>query len=133
MLDYGWNFQPVKNDCLLSGWQGEVAEFPLEIKYTKTYTRFSVKPLIELSFPNQPYAHILKYLLGINESAHFVKLNISRGGSVCLYADLLNSQLTYDSFSQMLEIIGYYADLLYVEISKEYSRTKTSSTRRYLV
>jgi len=114
--DYGWTYQPSGNSCVLTGWEGEHGEYPLEIKINQTCMRFSVSPLIELNFPRKPPSEMIRFLLGLNESTHFVKLNIKSSGKVNLYIDVLTSSISYEVFTQTIEIIGYYCDMLSTKI-----------------
>ena len=129
---YGWNFQWTGSETILSGWQGSYGDLPLQIKSNKTSIRFCVEPLIQLDFPNRPYAEILRYILSLNESLHFIKINIDNRGHVNLYMDLFSGSLNYDNFCKSIEIIGYYSDLLIEKITEKHSIYKKPSIRKHL-
>ena len=47
LTDYGWDYSVQKNNTWVSGWEGTVGSYPLEIELKDTIVSFVVKPLTD--------------------------------------------------------------------------------------
>ncbi len=117
---YEWSFQPVGSGSFLTGWQGKNCQFPLEITLLDTWVSFRVAPLLDLQFRGRPYADLVRYILDLNLSVRLVRIGMDSKGVIELSVDVMREGLTYETFSHVLGVIGYYADTLYDEVVLKY-------------
>ncbi len=129
LRDYGWTFQPVNDQSLLTGWQGKNGRFPLEININETWIQLRVSPLIHLEFRGKPYAELARFLLQLNVSTRLVKISMERGGDIEISMEVFRHNFDYQQFCRALGILGYYADTIFDEIALHYSKLSRNVIR----
>ena len=122
LREYGWTFQPISEFCLITGWQGKNARFPLEININDTWIQFKIKPLMKLEFRGKPTADIARYLLQLNLSTRLVKLAMEKNGEIEVSLEVFQYNFDYEQFCRSIGILGYYADAIFEEIVMQYSK-----------
>jgi hypothetical protein len=118
---YGWQFEAQADGRFESGWQGERRYYPLAVRWTPATVTFEVRPFLSVS----PGAHgawhewpaLTRELLEVNQQLKLVRLVASSSGELSLTCRVLTAGFNYASFARILEVLGYYADVLQAEIS----------------
>jgi hypothetical protein len=118
LTDYGWDYSVQKNNTWVSGWEGTVGSYPLEIELKDTIVSFVVKPLTDdiTTFDESP--ELLEDILRFNHNLKLVRLSLSESGDLCLCYDVFQENLDFDGFSSALGVLGYYCDILTKEIAE---------------
>ncbi len=116
LSDYGWDYTAQKSNTWMTGWEGTVGSYPLEIELRDTLVSFVVRPLTDdiTTFEDSP--DLLEDILRFNHNLKLVRLSLSESGDLCLCYDIFQESLTYESFSSALGVLGYYCDVLTKEI-----------------
>lgn len=114
---YGWMFDRVSNSQWITGWQGRYCTFSLSIGLSTTMVCFKVEPLFHTTMDWDSRADLLKYLCEINAHTPMVKLVIEEDGDISLVLQLWSRHLRYKDFEHALGLIGYYADMLYEDLT----------------
>lgn len=115
---YGWRFRSAGENRWRSGWQGADRYFGLEIDLDSHWITFVVRPLIHTSIDWSRAPTLLQRLLELNGQTQMASLYIDEQGYIALRAQALRAGFDYDGLSNILGILGYYADLLSQELSR---------------
>jgi hypothetical protein len=116
LVDYGWEFRASGDGEWVTGWQGEKACYPLVISLSDFWLSFSVKPFFKMSRRLAGDVDFIKFLMELNEDNHLVKLSLN-DRSVNLNAEIFADYINFEFFSDLLSVVGYYADSLFEKIS----------------
>ncbi|MGE0172014.1 MAG: hypothetical protein AB7T49_04485 [Oligoflexales bacterium] len=118
LLNYGWEFRTSGTGVWETGWQGEKVCFPLIISLSDFWLSFSVKPFFKMNKRLARDPEFLSFLMELNEDNHLVKLSLS-DRCVNLNAEMFVDYVNFESFSDVLSVVGYYADTLLDRISEK--------------
>lgn len=134
LLDYGWSFRREGAGLWKTSFHGEAQLFPLSIIMTDNVLSFVIQPFVELSVDWESWPEISRLLLELNARATMAKFSISGEGRIELSIEVLNSALSFDSFSLTMGLLGYYADTYYEEILSDLDQMgyDSSETRSLL-
>lgn len=113
---YGWLFDSESENVLVTGWEGDGRHYPLQITTSDTMVSFEVSPLMVFDIDWLRWPELLLFILELNEKCQIVRLSVNEHGEVILQANVLAEDFHYNHFSNLLGMIGYYADALYGEI-----------------
>jgi len=118
LSDYGWDFTPQNNNSWMTGWEGTVGSYPLNIVLQDTLVSFVVRPLIDdvTAFEESP--ELVADILKLNHDLKLVRLSLDENGDICLCFDSFQEALSFESFSNILGVLGYYSDVLTSEITE---------------
>lgn len=114
--NYGWCYEETSENRLHTGWVGDVREYPLEIEINESTVLFQVSPLMSLDVDWLHWPELSLFLLELNFDSQLVKISINSSGEITVSAFAMKADLSFESFSNILGIIGYYCDVFYDEI-----------------
>lgn len=117
LLEYGWTFHRSGGLTWMSGWQGERQTFPLTVQLTETWLLLEVCPLIRIDLDWDHWPEIWKTIMTLNHDCKLVKATLNYRGDLCLQLELFCRELSYDTFSDALGILGHYAETFTDEIA----------------
>jgi len=113
---YGWSFEKLNDSCWLSGWSSEEREYPLTVHLSEEIVVFEVRPFMEFNIDCKLFPEFLSKILQLNAMCKLVKLSLSPDGQLILSLHALSIYFSFEHFSYILGILGYYADELMREI-----------------
>lgn len=113
---YGWDYVKKSDYHIATGWQGEHRSFPLAIEISDTWVTFRVQPLLNLDIDWDSWPEIAAGLLEMNDSTSMANLSKDSDGRIVLSLDTFSADLSFDRFSDVIGIIGYYAENLYDQL-----------------
>jgi len=112
--EYGWVYEKIDTETLVSGFQGETLTFQIFIKSDDSWVYFVLLPFInepQPEYQEKIYAHLLQ----LNYEMNMVKAGIDEDGDIFLAVELPASDLDYEHFSDALDALSYYADKYYLQ------------------
>ena len=112
-VEYGWAYEQIDTETLVSGLQGENAQFRLFVKFDDNWVYFTLllfasKPRLE--YQERVYAHLLQH----NYEMNMVKAGIDEDSDIFLAVKLPVSDLDFAHFFGALDALSYYADKYYL-------------------
>ena len=111
---YGWTYQRLPGAVATSVWrtgfQGEHAAFPMEIRLSETFLTFDVSPLIEWVLDWHEWPELLLEMLEMNEGMKMAKLGIGPCGSLSLSSHIPVGALSYEVVEMSLGVLGHYVE-----------------------
>ena len=113
---YGWDYVKKNEQRLVTGWQGENRSYPLHIEVNETWISFKVQPFLKLDIDWDSWPEIAMHLMELNDGTSMVKLSIDSDGRIILNLDIFVDDLSFERFSNVLGVIGHYADSLYDDL-----------------
>ena len=113
---YGWDYVKKSDTLIATGWQGEHRSFPLSIEITDTWVSFIVQPFLNLSIDWESWPEIALLLLEMNERTSMAKFSKNCDGCIVLSLDVFAENLSFQIFSDVIGLVGYYAEILYDEL-----------------
>ena len=113
---YGWSYERTGDSEWRTGFQGEKRTHSMVISLTGTCVSFEVRPLIDVLVDCGRWPRLPRELLELNGRLKLVKVAVTEEGEVALACQVLAATLSYDAFSRLLGIIGYYAEEVGPEI-----------------
>lgn len=120
LRDYGWTFSAESERKWHSGWQGDGHAFPLEITMSDTWIRFDVRPFMTIDMTSPRVGEMSVFLLELSFDLHLVKLSLDPNGGLVLSAQTLSRGFDLETLSDLLGVLGYYADHLRKEIMQRF-------------
>jgi hypothetical protein len=126
--EYGWVYEKVDTETIVSGFQGEHSPFQIFIKFDDYWVYFMLLPFIN-KLGAEYQENIYQHLLQLNYEMNMVKAGIDQDGYIFLAIELLVSDLDYGHFAGALDALSYYADKYYLQTLS----LTTSPTDRTLV
>jgi hypothetical protein len=106
---YGWKYDDLNQDTILSGFAGEKSRFTLFVKAAEDWLILSISPFVERPKPGC-LENTLNYLAQLNFHATLVKFSVDEKGNIVLTVELPTNGLTFESFVASLEALCFYAD-----------------------
>jgi hypothetical protein len=106
---YGWKYEEINQDTILSGFAGESSEFTMIVKISENWVVLSVAPLVERPKP-ECRINTLLYLASLNFHATLAKFSADENGHIVLTVELPVQGLTQDTFLIALEALCFYAE-----------------------
>jgi len=106
---YGWKYDSLNQDTILTGFAGEKSKFTLVVKAAEDWLIFSISPFVERPKPDC-LANTLDYLARLNFHATLVKFSVDEKGNIVLTIELPTNGLTFESFVASLEALCFYAN-----------------------
>lgn len=116
LTTYGWHFRRAGDGEWQTGFQGSERTYPMRISVTDSWVSFQVHPFMKLRIDWGSWPEIAPFFLEMNQACPLVKLVVCPDGYLGLTFELLSNRLDYETFSDSLGVLGYYADQLYDEI-----------------
>jgi hypothetical protein len=113
--EYGWEYERLNGNTILSGFAGETSTFTLFVHVCDDWVIMSISPLVERPV-DSCRANILGYLARLNFHATLVKFSMDDQDNVSLTVELPVRGLTFESFASILETLCFYADDQYQRI-----------------
>lgn len=113
---YGWCYEKLSSQCLQSGWNGDERDYPLRIDFNETSVSFQIEPFIHMDIEWLQWPELSLFLLELNAESQMVKVAVNEKGDIILASQCLSEGFTYEAFSMVLGVIGFYADAFYDEI-----------------
>ena len=115
---YGWTYRPHGRGVWMSGWASDLRSYPLKIIWDESFVELAIQPFYKLDFDWEAYPDISTWLLELSDNYKMIKVSIDQVGDLVLSLVMINHNLDYIRFSTGLGILGYYADIIYDEISE---------------
>jgi hypothetical protein len=129
---YGWSFERIGADAWRTGFQGEKRSHSMHISLSGTCVSFEVRPLIDVLVDCGRWPRLPRELLELNGRLKLVKVAVNEDGEVTLACQVLTASLSYDAFSRLLGIIGYYAEEVGPEILARLTAASQAPTQQLL-
>lgn len=114
MQSYGWDFSQQNDNELITRFIGENSdtEFHLIIGITQHWIALTIYPYL-LPFPMEKQTDALQLLCKHNFQLKLARLGMTEKGETTLCVDLPIEELSESLFHLGLDIISYYADIMY--------------------
>lgn len=112
--EYGWVYEQIDTETLVSGFQGEDSTFQIFIKFDDNWAYFMLLPFIN-KLQSEYQEKIYLHLLQLNYEMNMVKAGVDQDGDIFLAVELPISDLDYEHFSDALDALSYYADKYYLQ------------------
>ncbi|SMF33950.1 YbjN domain-containing protein [Pseudobacteriovorax antillogorgiicola] len=116
LVRYGWDYVKKSEQKLITGWQGEHRSYPLLIEISDTWVSFKIQPLLKLNIDWDTWPEIASHMLEMNDATSMAKLSVDSDGQIVLGLDIFSNGLSYESFSDVIGVIGYYAESIYDDL-----------------
>lgn len=114
---YGWKYDSLGEETIVSGFAGEKAIFTLYAKATEDWVVLSISPFVESPKPDC-LASMLLYLAHLNFHTTLAKFSVDEKENIILTVELPSEGLTFESFVISLETMCFYAEDQHPFISK---------------
>jgi len=123
LKSYGWEFSQHTQDELLVRFEGENSqtEFHLIIGSDENWVSMTIWPFL-FPFPIEKKTDALELLCKRNFQLRLVRLGMTENGETTLCLDLPVEGLTENGFHVALDVITYYADILYPDFVTFWSK-----------
>lgn len=132
ITEYGWTFARAEGDLWHSGFRGEFAYFPMDIRLSSTCVSFEVCPLLEFDKDLRTKPDLVCDLLELNASLQLVKLAIKESGAISLSCQVLTTGFGAETLDKVLGIMAYYADSLAGEVQSRLLTSEDTRRPRFL-
>jgi len=112
---YGWKYEIHEGEfiILFKGEQSD-AEFHLIMSTSENWIGLTIWPFVFLPIGKEDAA--IKFICKKNFDLKMVRLGMTEKGEISLCADLSFIDLTEKQFHNALDVLSYYADVLYPEL-----------------
>ncbi len=117
---YGWKYRIIDKRKIISGWQEEKRQYIINVKVYETFVQFQVKVFDLSSYAkNRNLLTLLQSIMILNKECHLVKIFCTEDLSVCIRAEALRDNFTYQNFSTTIGVLAYYSKEVLKEIGEE--------------
>ena len=115
---YGWKFKKKASDFFITGWGAEEKDFTMEIKTSENFIYFQTNILTVPSVDFKNIKTVLAESLQINMDSILIKLCWDGQFSFFLKYELMNKNLSYSGFCEIISIICHYSERSYLRLSE---------------
>jgi hypothetical protein len=120
---YGWKYANDGENLIAVAFKGEISdtEFHLIIEAFENWLSLTIWPYL-FPFPPEKKLEALEDVCKVNFDLHMARLAMKSSGEIALCLDLPMSSLTESSFHNALDVITYYADVLFPRFVKYWDK-----------
>lgn len=116
--DGGWPCDQISEDTWRSHFRGRHASFPFFVRIDPAgYVCFAIVPFLKSPEDEKKASALYNRLLELNQTLLMAKFSIDDDLDVVLSVEYPCEQLDRSEFDDALDVLSYYADQHYVELS----------------
>ena len=114
--EYGWEYDVLEGDLLVTGFRGQAAEFrvfiqPGDVWVILAIVPFVARPIVECQERFWPF------LMRLNYEMNLAKASCDPEGDIVLSVELRATDLRFSDFQEGLDVLVYYADTCYLPLT----------------
>jgi hypothetical protein len=114
----GWSCDRISDDTWRSHFRGRFASFPFFVRIDPAgYVLFAIVPFVKSPEEPAKSAPLYQKLLTLNQSLIMAKFSIDDDLDVVLSVEYPTVELDRSEFDDALDVLSYYADRHFTEIS----------------
>lgn len=107
--EYGWKYDLLKEDIVVTGFAGERSKFTVLIRVDTEIVVFAISPLVKKP-KTSCNLNTFTYLARLNFHTKLVKFSVDEKNHIVLTVEVPAYELTYEAFVASLEALCFYAD-----------------------
>ncbi len=117
MSQYGWDYDVLEGDLLLTGFRGADSTFRVFIEPGEVWVIMAIVPYVARPV-DECQARFWSFLMRLNYEMNLAKVSCDPEGDVVLSVELRATDLRFSDFREGLDILVYYADRFYIPLTR---------------